>query len=190
MCRAARRAASLEREVHRLCCCSRGVKSVEHDFAESLCSQGVILVACYTDGGKPTVTRRACSRSGLLCSPPSELLGPPPPRQTCLGYCGQECVPVFVKCSLRWECRGRPHCRPRQTDRRRIRRLPFVTAASRAPPIYKKHTSLRSVHEVAGYPRAPRAPRAATLLGRAPRASAARAPRARCSSLARALPGI
>ena len=143
MCRAARRAASLEREVHRLCCCSRGVKSVQHDFAESLCSQGVILVACYTDGGKPTVTRRACSRSGLLCSPPSELLGPPPPRQTCLGYCGQECVPVCVKCSLRWECRGRPHCRPRQTDRRRIRRLPSVTAASRAPPIYKKHTSLK-----------------------------------------------
>ena len=40
------------------------------------------------------------------------------------------------------ECRGRPHCRPRQTDRRRIRCLQSVTAASRAPPIYKKHTSL------------------------------------------------
>ena len=46
--------------------------------------------------GNPTVTRRAGVRSGLLCSPPSELLGPPPPRQTCLGYCGQECVPVCV----------------------------------------------------------------------------------------------
>ena len=104
----------------------------------------------YNSHGNPS---RGRSRSGLLCSPPSELLGPPPPRQTCLGYCGQECVPVCVKCSLRWECRGRPHCRPRQTDRRRIRRLPSVTAASRAPPIYKKHTSLTtSVHEVAGYP--------------------------------------
>ena len=40
------------------------------------------------------------------------------------------------------ECRGRPHCRPRQTGRRRIRRLQSVTAASRAPPIYEKHTSL------------------------------------------------
>ena len=41
------------------------------------------------------------------------------------------------------ECRGRPGSRPRQTDRRRrIRRLLSVTAASRAPPIYKKHISL------------------------------------------------